>query len=1512
MNSDNGRIGFSLGLDDSDLRRQINAVVAQFGRMGDVVEEEGGRMDSTFSRLARSLSGIAAGWSVKEFTAKVAQVRGEFQQLEIAFETMLGSGAKANALMSQLTHTAAVTPFDLQGVASGAKQLLAYGTAAEEVNETLTRLGDIASGLSIPLGDMVYLYGTTMTQGRLYTQDLRQFMGRGIPLAEELANQFGVAKDEVGELVTAGKVGAEEVKKAIWNMTNEGSKFGGLMEKQSASITGQISNLEDAVDMMFNDIGKASQGAITTAISGVSTLIENYEEVGTILASIATAYGTYKAAIAAVAVAQRVNITLLRQAVVEKKLAAAASITLSNAEAIAAARGKLLATVQRSIINSFKGAGAALTNPYVLLASAVGAAVYTLYKVATYESKAEKAAKELAKAHADATAEIATETAKIDELFGTLQGCTEGTDEYKDAKQAIIDQYGDYLKGTSDEISSLRDVEAAYKAVTSAVEESAKARAMSAYTEKATTTYGETYGDAAERIRTALMDKYGSREGLEYFTRLKPLMDGKADISSLDADLQKVISSFTKTYGGYSDNYGSSSSYSTNTIESNLAAIAEARNTLSETLQQARDIFGNGEQKSETSTKTQTTLSQDIATARKEWETAKAELNKINADKANYTTQQYKDAVEREETARKAYKDLGGVTESGQSERLKSEEDLNDALKNLELKNQQEEIALMKEGAKKQLAEIKQSYTERESEIQKLESDFAKKNKSAGTAGLNINGLTSGQQSAINQARVLNTRTMSKSIADLYKEPLSRYQDYTDKRLAIEQKYNDDIALLEEARKQAQERGDADQLTTIERSIAKAKTEKAKELLANDYDVLKESPEYVRAFEDLKNTSSETLTYLLGEFERLKGAAAEALNPKDLKEYTDAIQSIMDELDSRDPFKALADRQQELVASNKRLSDAKKNLDAVRNGEKVVKGYKIEDNKIVAEYLSEAEALDEYNKALDEANKASNKYSKAENEVLQQINELAGAVSSLGSAIGGQTGDILSMMGTVSTCVTTTIQGISNVSKTGANAMSTLEKASVILAIFSTIVRTLKTIASLGNNASFKQYEEYAAKLDEINALTAAVSDYKIAVTEARQAEDEWFSDDSLRSLRNYKELHDEIYNAYLKKAYESQAIYQNKSGGGWITGAVNWMVGNLSVLAGLDAWKELWGQKYAEGQTAAINNLRIETRKASSGFLGTGIGGKSQKTQDLQSWINEHADKFVGLDTNLFDADGLVNTELAKSIIDNFGDKLVGQTKETLEELIELKDKYDEYMEQLHEYVSSLYEPLVDNFVDSMWDWFDEGKDALSSFKEYAADTFKDIVSDMMKTIVLEKVVGTFSDDIASIYEDYASGKVSEETLMQQVSEKTGEMISRYEDNIPTLQNILTTVDGYLEKSGIDLNDSATSQSSSTKGFQTMSQDSADELNGRFTSIQMDTNAIRSLVQEISTNASVNNANMATIKASTDAMRDNIAEMRNLSLIGIDHLEAISKNTHELYEMNERLGKIEKNTRSL
>lgn len=266
-------------------------------------------MDGFMAKAAQTAAGLFAVDKLKDFASAVATVRGEYQQLEIAFNTMLGSKSKGDALMAQLIDTAARTPFEMKDIAEASKMLLAYGMEGDKVNETLIRLGDIAAGLSIPIKDLAFLYGTTMVQGRLYTQDLNQFLGRGIPLADELAKQFGKNKSEVKKLVEEGKIGFPEVQKAIEALTGEGSKFGGLMEAQSKTISGQLSNIEDAWEQMMNEIGKSQEGNISGALDITGKLIENWRTVGKVVLTAAAAIGSYKAAVMTLAAIRKVSDT---------------------------------------------------------------------------------------------------------------------------------------------------------------------------------------------------------------------------------------------------------------------------------------------------------------------------------------------------------------------------------------------------------------------------------------------------------------------------------------------------------------------------------------------------------------------------------------------------------------------------------------------------------------------------------------------------------------------------------------------------------------------------------------------------------------------------------------------------------------------------------------------------------------------------------------------------------------------------------------------------------------------------------------------------------------------------------------------------------------------------------------------------------------------------------------------------------------------------------------------------
>lgn len=262
-------------------------------------------MTSLFQRVtgdAHMLSAtLLGGLGFEQLTSSIFNTRSQFQQLEISFNTMLGSADKSKQLMDELIQTAAHTPFDMSSITGGAKQLLAYGTEAKDVNKTLVQLGDIASGLNIPLGDLVYLYGTTVSQGRMFTMDLRQFMGRGVPLAEELGKILHQNTTEVQESVSKGKVTSDIFKEAIANMTQAGGRFGGLMEQQSKTFEGQWSNIGDSIQQAFNEIGKKSEGVFSSGLSIISAMVENWQEVIKVIGVATVAVGSYRASLMAAA-----------------------------------------------------------------------------------------------------------------------------------------------------------------------------------------------------------------------------------------------------------------------------------------------------------------------------------------------------------------------------------------------------------------------------------------------------------------------------------------------------------------------------------------------------------------------------------------------------------------------------------------------------------------------------------------------------------------------------------------------------------------------------------------------------------------------------------------------------------------------------------------------------------------------------------------------------------------------------------------------------------------------------------------------------------------------------------------------------------------------------------------------------------------------------------------------------------------------------------------------------------
>lgn len=371
MNTNQGALYFGAGIDMNEWRRNITEMRQDILGLTQQTQRETQQMDSAFKNLSIGIGAYFSVQALQGFTQQLIGVRGEFQKTEIAFGTMLKSEEKAQALMGEMVDLAAKTPFGLTDVTDGAKRLLAFQVPAEQVVDTLRRMGDVAAGLGVPMGQLIHVYGQVKAQGKLMTNDLYQFMNAGIPMTAELAKVMGVAENEVKDLISAGKVGFPEVQSVINNLTNEGGLFFNLMEQQSASLSGQIANLEDAIEQMYNKIGEKAEGFLSSGIQGITFLVENYEKVGVVLAGLVGTYGAYRAAvITQVAVMKIANI----QGVYD----------------VATRHLQIGATIKQIALQSQLNA-VMMANPYALAIAGVVGLIAVLYSLDTaLESGAEK------------------------------------------------------------------------------------------------------------------------------------------------------------------------------------------------------------------------------------------------------------------------------------------------------------------------------------------------------------------------------------------------------------------------------------------------------------------------------------------------------------------------------------------------------------------------------------------------------------------------------------------------------------------------------------------------------------------------------------------------------------------------------------------------------------------------------------------------------------------------------------------------------------------------------------------------------------------------------------------------------------------------------------------------------------------------------------------------------------------------------------------------------------------
>ena len=697
-------INLTVVIDNDEAIRKFRELQKTAKTVTSSVVTDADRMDIAMRRLATTLGQIGIGVSLAGLVKQIAQTRGEFQQLEVAFATLLQSKEKADALMSQMVELAAKTPFDLQGVASGARQLLAYGFAAEDVTNTLTRLGNVAAGLGLNLQDLTWLYGTTAVQGRLYTRDVMQFQSRGIDLAGELATQLGKTRAEISQMVTEGKIGFPEVQKAIESMTNEGGKFHNLMQEQSKTITGLISNLGDALDMMFNDLGKSQEGVITGVLKGTISLVENYQKVLDILIPLVSAYGAYKATLILTAAAQKIVVT-----------AANIKAFFDLAKGITAAKDAQL------LFNTAFNA-----NPLGLALSVLTAIGIAVWKYSDGIYSAAKSQKQLNDSIAEAASSAAVEQSELGRLKGKLQAAKEGTEEYNKIRNEIIEKFGKYDAGLKAETLTVETLAQKYNSLTDAILQSYNARQYEKFSREQTDLFEQTATKSYDKIFNKLIKKYGDELGTQYGVELqKAISDGSIKVLQNSAGILRIsgLKDFEATIGGA---LGLTTQFEvyTGRVAKLIANIVEAQEVLRETDDLARKRFGITAPTPQSSTNTETPEQPKEVRNKSYWEEQKKEAEAAleAMDVSLKGTAKWNELIAKiaEYDSKIKQYSVSGKTET---DAAKAQEELSDLILANDKALQQSRIDILKDGKQKELAEIDLRTKE---ELDKLEQDKSK------------------------------------------------------------------------------------------------------------------------------------------------------------------------------------------------------------------------------------------------------------------------------------------------------------------------------------------------------------------------------------------------------------------------------------------------------------------------------------------------------------------------------------------------------------------------------------------------------------------------------------------------------------------------------------------------------------------------------------------------------------------------------------------------------------------
>jgi len=670
------------------------------------------QVEQAMSNMGKKLLG---GYSIKEFLSSMIRVRGEFQSMQTAIETMVGKDM-AGQLIPQIKELAKISPLTMSDMIGAEKMMLGFNIQAEDTIKYLKAISDISMGESSKFNSLTLAFSQMSAAGKLMGQDLNQMINAGFnPLqiiSEKTGKSIATLKDEMSK----GAVSAEMVQQAFIDATSAGGKFYNMSENASKTINGQLSMMQDALDSVFNELGTKSESVIMDGIQMTTSLIQNYETVGRILAGLVVTYGTYRTAVMLVTAAES------KHTLVE--------IGLTNA--------RLLARKAQLALNA-----AMLTNPYVLLATAVVGLGVAMWALSDSTTSAERA---------------------LDSYNKKIEKLDTDEEDRKRTLEGLVSTINSEVEAETTKLKALKDIEELYPALfRKYVDEKGHIQDL--------TGFWKAYNEEVVKSRT---------------------QSKQAIVESLEQQIKSAEWAYNLAK---KENNRSEMKVQVQRIEDLKNELANARKDVLSEINAQLEVENRQETK-------ETTYQEDLANAKAEWEKAKKGYEALIKDQTA-TSKQVKEAKDKMEASKKTYKELGGVTGSAltRQENLakkqkENQEKLDGQLLSLHRQNQQDEVSLMKEGTEKKLKQIDLDYQKETDAIKKQRKEWEDaqggKLTEEQTLVIDLRKELAGKKKDSDTSKVHEEEVKE------YQKLLSSYQDYLTKRKNAEDKFNADRKKLKD------------------------------------------------------------------------------------------------------------------------------------------------------------------------------------------------------------------------------------------------------------------------------------------------------------------------------------------------------------------------------------------------------------------------------------------------------------------------------------------------------------------------------------------------------------------------------------------------------------------------------------------------------------------------------------------------------------------------------------------